>query len=364
VPSWRLDPCVLGFGEHGNLITTRAVEGSSPCSTQKIGKKRSVKVYLPLSLAELFPEAERSANFSGMEDAIHSQQRHTGPTTSLNRETVEVEYTPHGVRRHGAIGWRIMFKELAESRRLIWLLMLRDISVRYRQSVLGYIWAVVPQIVTVGVFAFLHASRVLPIGGTRIAYVAYALWGISVWQLFAGCLSGCTTSLVSSGSLVTKVNFPREALVIAALCQPVFDFFVRLVPVIAVFFWYGVVPSWGIVFMPLVLLPVVLLALGLGFVLSIANLVIRDTGNALGMVLTVGMFLTPVLYPPPVRWPFFLVNLLNPLSPLLTASQDLIAEGFLTRPEMLAAASVLSLALTLSGWRAFRVTIPRVAGYA
>jgi len=257
-----------------------------------------------------------------------------------------------------------MFKELAESRRLIWLLILRDISVRYRQSILGYVWAVVPQIVMVGVFAFLHASRVLPIGGTRIAYVAYALWGISVWQLFAGCLLSCANSLVSSGSLVSKVNFPREALVIAALGQPTFDFLVRLAPIVVVFIWYGVVPWWESVFIPLVLLPVMLLALGLGFVLSIANLVIRDTGNALGTALTIGMFLTPVLYPPPVRWPFFLVNHLNPLSPLLAASHDLIAQGFLTKPEMFAAVCLLALVLALGGWRAFRVTISRVAGYA
>lgn len=299
-----------------------------------------------------------------MEEVIHSHQPATAPTTALRQDELEIVYTPNGARRNGVSGWRIMFAELVESRRLIWLLILRDISVRYRQSILGYVWAVVPQIATVGVFAFLHASRVLPIGATRIAYVAYALWGISVWQLFAGCLSSCTTSLVSSGSLVTKVNFPREALVIAALGQPVFDFFVRLVPVFAVFIWYGVTPSWGVIFVPFVLMPIMLLALGLGFVLSIANLVIRDTGNALGTVLTIGMFLTPVLYPPPVRWPFVLVNLLNPLSPLLTASQDLIAEGFLTRPEMFVAASFLSLALALGGWRAFRVTILRVAGYA
>ena len=285
-------------------------------------------------------------------------------TPGVLKERAEVVYSPAGVRCNGATGWRIMFNDVVQSRRIIWLLVRRDISVRYRQSILGYVWAVVPQIATVGVFAFLHASRVLPIGGTRIAYVAYALWGISVWQLFAGCLSGCTTSLVLSGSLVTKVNFPREALVIAALGQPTFDFFVRLVPVIAVFSWYGVVPSWTIVFMPLVLLPVMLMALGFGFVLSIANLVMRDTGNALGTVLTVGMFLTPVLYPPPVRWPFFLVNHVNPLSPLLTASQDLIAEGFLSRPEMVIAACGFSLALVLISWRAFRITIPRVAGYA
>lgn len=355
---------MLSFGDHWKLFQCRPTAGCQPTPTQKIGKKGYVKVYLSRFLVKWSPRGETPAEFSVMEEAIHSNQRRSYPTTELDRKTVEVEYTPRGVRRNGEAGWRVMLRELSESRRLIWLLMLRDISVRYRQSILGYIWAVVPQIVTVGVFAFLHASRVLPIGGTRIAYVAYALWGISVWQLFAGCLSNCTTSLVSSGSLVTKVNFPREALVIAALGQPVFDFFVRLVPVITVFVWYDVVPSWGIVFVPLALLPVILMALGLGFVLSITNLVIRDTGNALGMVLAVGMFLTPVLYPPPVRWPFFLVNLLNPLSPLVTASQDLIADGFLTRPEMFVAASFLSLALALGGWRAFRVTIPRVAGYA
>jgi homopolymeric O-antigen transport system permease protein len=323
---------------------------------KKIAKNGSAKYNIPRFSLEL--------RLFTMGQAIQSSHAAVAPTIASREHAVEVMYTPGGVRRGEVSGWRVMFKELAESRRLIWLLVLRDISVRYRQSILGYAWAVVPQIATVGVFAFLHASRVLPIGGTRIPYVAYAVWGISVWQFFAGCLLNCTNSLASSGSLVTKVNFPREALVIAAVGQPTFDFLVRLVPVVAVFVWYGVIPSWEIVFMPLVLLPVMLLALGLGFVLAIANLVIRDTGNALGTALTIGMFLTPVLYPPPVRWPFFLVNLLNPLSPLLAASHDLIAQGFLSRPEMFGAACLLALTLALGGWRAFRVTIPRVAGYA
>ena len=95
--------------------------------------------------------------------------------------------------------------------------------------------------------------------------------------------------------------------------------------------------------------------------MAIANLVVRDIGNAVGMVLTVGMFLTPVLYPARVRWPFFWST---SLTPLVNASQDLSAVGHVIRPEMFAAACIISLALTLSGWRAFRVTIPRVAGYA
>ena len=294
-----------------------------------------------------------------MEEAFQSRLH-----KPLSSTCFEVEYTQRDVQRNGMGGWRMMFKELAESRRLIRLLALRDISVRYRQSVLGYAWAIIPQVVTVGLFAFLNAWRVLPTGETRIAYVAYASWGISVWQLFAACLMGCTTSLVSGGSLVTKVNFPKEALVIAALGQPTFDFIVRLVPVIAVFAWYGVVPSPGVVFLPLVLLPVMLLALGLGFILSLGNLVVRDTGNSVGMALTIGMFLTPVLYPPPLRWPYGLVNILNPVAPLLNASQDLIADGILTRPDMLVISCAFSFLLVFVGWRVFRVTLPRVSGYA
>lgn len=276
----------------------------------------------------------------------------------------EVVYSAESAHRRGRRIWGEMFKDVANSSELIWRLVARDFSVRYRQSILGYAWAVIPPIVTVGVFAFLNTSRVLPIGQTAIPYVAYALWGISVWQLFSGCLSACTNSLVSGGSLVTKINFAREALVIAALAQPVFDFVVRLLPVVLVFIGYGVLPSWGIVFLPLVLLLIVLLALGLGFILSIANLAIRDTANALGMVLSVGMFVTPVLYPPPVRWPFYFVNILNPLSPLLTASQDLIAYGALTRPETFILSCLFSLAVFIGGWRFFHLAVARIAEYA
>ncbi len=299
-----------------------------------------------------------------MEEVIHPRQSAVVPSTAPRRDALEIVYTPNGARRNGVGGWGMMLSELAQSRRLIWLLVLRDISARYRQSLLGYAWAIIPQIITVATFAFLNAWRVIPIGDTRIPYVPFVLWGLSVWQLFAGCLTACTGSLVSGGALVTKVNFPRESLVIAALGQPVFDFCVRLLPVVAVFVWYGVAPSWGMLFLPFVLVAVLSLALGLGMILAVANLVIRDTANALGMILTVGMFLTPVLYPAPVRWPFFLINLLNPLSPLLNASQDLIAVSVITQPEMFATSCGLSILLALGAWRAFHVAIPRVAGYA
>ena len=257
-----------------------------------------------------------------------------------------------------------MLDELVASRRLIWLLIMRDISVRYRQSLLGYVWAVIPQIVTVAAFTVLNAWRIVPMGKTTIPYVIYAAWGISVWQLFAGCLSACTTSLAAAGSMVTKINFPRESLVIAAIGQPIFDFLVRLIPIFGVIAWYSFTMSWSVLLLPLILCPIILLALGFGFVLSVANLAIKDIGNALGTTLTIAMFLTPVLYPPPIRWPFTLINVVNPLSPLLAATQDLIAVGELASPNSFIIATLFSLLVILVGWRIFHVAILRAAGYA
>lgn len=257
--------------------------------------------------------------------------------------------------------WQEMFNDLIASRELIWRLIIRDYSVRYRQSMLGYVWAVLPQIVTVAIFTFLSRHRVFDMGPTDMPYVIHALWSLSVWQLFAGCLVGCTNSLVNAGSLVTKINFPKEALVFSAIGQASLDFMIRLIPVTAVFIWYGFIPSWHSLFIPLILVAVLLMALGIGFVMAIINLVLRDMGNMISMVLTFGMFLAPILYPPPVREPFTLVNVANPFSPLLIATQNLLSGQPLMQPEWLATMVALSIGLFLLGWRTFHITMPRIA---
>lgn len=270
-------------------------------------------------------------------------------------------YSPDVIKKLGWRAWPIMVRDLVRTRELIWRLVLRDLSARYRQSILGYGWAIFPSIVTAGIFAYLSRTRVLPIGETPLPYVAYALWSIGVWQLFTGCLLACTNSLISAESLVTRINFPKEALVFGSVGQAVFDFLIRLLPVIIVFWWQGVMPAWQAIFLPIILVQVVLLALGIGFVLSIANLLLRDIGNALSIVLAFGMFLTPVVYPPPVTWPFVLINVLNPFSPLLIATQDLIATGRISMPGALASSSLVSVLVFLLGWRFFYGAIRRIA---
>jgi len=276
----------------------------------------------------------------------------------------EVVYAPDSMCRQGWHIWATLLEDLLKSRELIWRLVVRDLSVRYRQSALGYLWAILPTIATVSIFVFLTSSHTIPVGETPLPYVAYALWNIGVWQLFASCLINCTNSLVSAGSLVSKVNFPKEALVMAALGQPLFDFLIRLIPVTIIFMWYRITIDWPVIFIPLILAPAILLALGLGFLLSIANLVLRDIGNVLNVILTFGIFLAPILYPPPTKWPSTLINVLNPFSPTLIASQDLIARGALSMPESFLFSCLFSVLMFFLGWRLFRIAMPRVCAYA
>jgi lipopolysaccharide transport system permease protein len=250
--------------------------------------------------------------------------------------------------------------ELIQGRELMWRLFLRDISARYRQSVFGYVWAVLPAIVTVATFTYLKGSGTLPIGETNIPYPAYVLLGMSVWQLFATGLTRTTQSLVQASAIITKINFARETLVLAAFGESIFNFLIRIVLIGAVFAWYRVVPAWTVIFVPFVLIPLALMTVGFGFILSIANGVFRDIGSSLTLVMTFAMFLTPVVYPPPTQWPKVLINYLNPVSPFIIATRDLITKGTLSQPDGLLWVSVISLLVFLVGWRIFHLAMSRI----
>lgn len=277
------------------------------------------------------------------------------------KHTQEVLYTPDAHLGFGWHVWRDMARELIQSRELMWRLFLRDLSARYRQSVFGYVWAVMPAIVTVATFTYLKGSGTLPIGETNMPYPAYVLLGMSVWQLFATGLTRTTQSLVQASAIITKINFARETLVLAAFGESIFNFLIRIVLIGVVFAWFRVVPTWTIIFVPFMLIPLALMTVGFGFMLSIANGVFRDIGNSLTLLLTFAMFLTPVIYPPPTQWPKVLINYLNPVSPFIIATRDLITKGTLSQPDGLLYASVAGFVVFLVAWRIFHLAMSRIA---
>ncbi|MBT3193111.1 MAG: ABC transporter permease [Verrucomicrobia bacterium] len=273
----------------------------------------------------------------------------------------EVVYSSDRLRNMGWRIWGVMLRDLVKSRGLTWRLFYRSWSAQYRQSWLGYVWAVIPPLVAAAAFSFAVRNRVLNIGPTPISYVCYALWGMTVWQLFTGIYTRSAMSLTGASNMISRINFPKDTLVFASLGQPVFTFGIRLVAIAVVFGIKGVVPAWTAPLALVSLLPLVLIALGLGMVMSVVSAAGTDVSQAVGMLLNFGLFLTPVIYPPPTSWPAAAVNVLNPLSPVLATSHALLHGKLVADPLLYGMSWVVALLVFGVGWRIFRASLPRIA---
>ena len=281
--------------------------------------------------------------------------------SNRQRNNVTIYESEH-IMKAGIRIWGEMFRELIEHRGLVWRLMVRDISARYKQSALGILWAFLAPLVMLIVFVWIKGKNILPIGETAMPYAAFVFLGQTVWLLFSQGLTISSNSLVAAGSLVTKINFPREVLVLSSLGQTIFQLIIRIPLLVIVFLWVGFIPEWTILLVPFAMIPLLLMIIGMGFFLSLLNAVIRDIGSILVIVMGLGMFATPVIYPPPTTWPLsFWINYINPVSGFVTAARDLTSVGYLTSPETYASATLLSILIFLAGWRLFHIVEPKIA---
>lgn len=257
---------------------------------------------------------------------------------------------------------RIMWNDLLKSRELIWRLFVRDFSSKYRQSILGIMWTLLTPLVTVAMFIGMNRAGLLKVEGINIPYALFAIIGLSIWSMFSIGIGACSNAILSAGSMVVKINFPKVALVISASLQGVVEFFVRAILIAFVFIWYGITPSFvGVIMGILALLPMYLLFTGLGFIFALATTIIRDLSNVIGMALTGLMFLTPILYP--ISGDSFLAkaNVWNPLNYLINVPRDLIVQGNSKLLNGYYYSSVLSIIIFYLGWRFFHIAQTKIA---
>ncbi len=279
-----------------------------------------------------------------------------------NHDTSVRTYEANSILNAGIRIWKEMFQEVFHYRSLLWRLMVRDIVVRYKQSIIGLLWPLLSPLVLVVVFVWIRSQNIIPIGETRIPYIAFVFTGQVIWLLFSRGVTVCATSLVGAETLLTKVNFPKEVLVFSALGQTVFEFLIRIPLLVAIFAWVGFIPQETVLFTPLVLLPLLLMVVGIGFFVALFNAVIRDIGNVLTIVMSLGIFLTPVVYPPPREWPLsFMINHINPVSAYINTVRDLISMGSITDLTAYLSAVLVSIFIFLVGWRTFHLAEPKIA---
>jgi len=222
---------------------------------------------------------------------------------------------------------REILEEFVKNRWLTYQLFRRDFLSIYKQSLIGLFWVVVLPIFSVSIFVALRYSGVLRVGDIDVPYAIFAVLGMAFWQLFSTGLVACSQSLVDAGPMILKINVSKKSIVIASMGKSIVVFLVQILLVCVLFLGYGVTPGLAIFLVPMLVLPLMLLTAGLGFIFSLLNGILRDIANMLSIFLTFFMFLTPVLYARPRVGLLATVTAFNPLYYLISVPRDLILRG-------------------------------------
>lgn len=187
--------------------------------------------------------------------------------------------------------------ELWDQRDLIYLLGRREVSVRYKQSVIGVFWAVLQPLALAAVFSVFYGHLAKVPSEKGVPYAVFAVSGMVLWLFFAAAMSGASESTVANERLISKVYFPRVIIPIAAACPPLVDFCVGFVVVLVTIFVSGIVPPIQILLMPLLLFLALATATGIGLWLSALNVRYRDVHHAIPFLILLGLFVSPITYP-------------------------------------------------------------------
>ena len=194
-------------------------------------------------------------------------------------------------------GWvPVDFREIWNYRELLYFLTKRDIKVRYKQTVLGGLWAVIQPAFTMLVFT-LFFGRLAKMPSDGLPYPIFVYAGLLPWTYFANAVSASGNSLVGSANLITKVYFPRIVVPASAALAGLLDFFIALFVLAALMIYYQFLPGLGILLFPFLVALTFLCAVGVGLWLSALNVQYRDIRYAIPFLIQVWMFISPVIYP-------------------------------------------------------------------
>jgi ABC-type polysaccharide/polyol phosphate export permease len=248
---------------------------------------------------------------------------------------------------------REMLHEQLEFRELLLSIVRRDLLIRYKQTIMGFGWAIFMPVLNTIIFSVIF-TRVTRLDTGGIPYPIFAFTGLLPWNFFATSLRFSVASLTSNSALVTKVYFPRELFPLSAVLVSLIDFAVAFLVLVAMMVYYRTGISWTVLFLPVILLVQIAFTMGVGLLISMANLFYRDVKYLFEVVITVWMFATSVVYPVHlVGGRLAKLLMLNPMTPIIDGYRSVLLRGTLPDPGPFAAAAVLSLVVLAIGWVVF-----------
>ena len=220
------------------------------------------------------------------------------------------------------------WRELWSHRELLYVLARRDVSVRYKQSLVGALWSLVQPLSFAAVFSIFFDLLTNVDTGTDVPYPVFAVLGMVTWLFFTAALSKISESLVTSAPLISKVYFPRLIIPLSSMMAPTVDFVVGMVVAVLVTLAYGVMPPVQVILVPLLVPLVLAVALGSGLWLSAVNVKYRDVGNLVAFIVLLGLFVSPIVYPfSTVPAQFHVLYGLNPMVGVLELMRWMVLPG-------------------------------------
>lgn len=186
------------------------------------------------------------------------------------------------------------WKDLWHYRELFYILSWRDISIRYKQTVIGILWAVVRPVLTMIIFTVIY-SKIAKLSSEGDApYALMVFVAMLPWQFFASSVSEASVSLIGNTSLITKVYFPRLIIPISSIITSFIDFLISFFILIILMLYYNFVPTWNILFLPFFIIIAFLTAMGIGLYITALNVKYRDFRYVIPFIVQFGLYISPV----------------------------------------------------------------------
>lgn len=251
-----------------------------------------------------------------------------------------------------------MLNDLIASKELAGALLRRDINAKYRQSVLGILWAILPAIFTSFAFTLANNSNTISFQETSIPYPAFVIFNMVIWQTFVEAINGPLQTISESKVMLAKINFKREALILSKFGEVWFNFFIKLILLIIVFFYFKISIQWTALFSVFPLIILILFGLLIGIFLSPFSLIYKDITYGIGVFTNFFLFITPVIFPKPTQGDFAIIVNSNPLTHIIESIRALVlgADSFNFGPFLITSAIILF--VFFFSWLIFRLAMP------
>lgn len=268
--------------------------------------------------------------------------------------------TPHEGAEAFSFAFSSMIKDFSQSRALAWRMLLRDVRAMYRQSLLGYVWMILPPIATAFVWVFLNDRNLVNIETGDVPYTLFVLTGSILWAAFNGAMVSMQGIMGGAKNMLSKVNFPHEALVLTGFGKALLNSAIPMLVLIPALIVFDVDFQFSMFLFVVGFFTLILLGGAIGLIFVPIGALYGDVARALQLALRFGFFVTPVIYALPDSGATRTLLLLNPVTAPLVSARSWLLGGEDPVVMLMLVIAMVSLLLLVIGVIFFKVTMPHI----